>query len=119
MEPIIVAIAIAVGHLLVARSAINIEEKGILLGAVEIGRQDDVVVQVGAQRSSQRSEGLMSHPILTHALTQVGIVLEGFKQLACVHMKGVNRRCVGICKGADIILAVGAEGNTVPTRLVT
>ena len=43
-EPVVVAPAIGVGNLLVAGTAIDVEEERILLAAVEVGGLDDVVV---------------------------------------------------------------------------
>ena len=57
VKPVVVAVAIAIGHLLVAGTAIDIEEERVFLGAVEVGRQDDVVVQVGAKLGGEGAEG--------------------------------------------------------------
>ena len=118
VEPIVVAVAIAVGDLLVAWSAIDIEEERVLLGAVEVGRQDNVVVELGTQSGGEGAEGFIAHTIFAHPVTKVGIVLESFEELAAVQMERVNRRGVGIGESADVIFAIGTKGGTIPTGFV-
>ena len=118
VEPIIVAIAVAVGYLLVAGTAIDIEEERILLGGVEIGRQNNIVVQLAAQSGGEGAESFVAGAILGHTFAQVGIVLKGFQQFAFTIVERIDGRGVGIGEGADIIFAVVAETNAVPARFV-
>ena len=119
VEPIIIAIAITVGHLLVAGATVHIEKQRIFLCGIKIRRQDNIIIQFRPQRGSQSSKGLMTNAVLCHPCLQISIVLQSFQQLAVACMQGINRRSVRIGKRTDIILARSTETGTVPTFCTT
>lgn len=115
VEPVVVAISIAVGYLLVAGAAIDIEKEGVTFGGIEVGRQYHIIVQFSSKGGGEGAELLTSHTVFFHSLLQVGVVLKGFKEFAIAGVKGVNGRGVGISESADVIFACGAEACAVPS----
>ena len=118
VEPVVVGIAIGVGDLLVAGAAIDIEEEGVLLGGVEIGGSDDIIVELGAEGGGEGAEGFAAYAVLGHTLTQIGIVLKGFEELALGGVEGIDGRSVGIGEGEDVVLAIVGESGGVGAGLL-
>ena len=77
MVPEIVAVAVAVGHLLVAGPAVDVYQHGIFLVSVNIkvvGR-NSVIVQFGKVRGVERAKDFMLGAVVEHLALQFAVVL--------------------------------------------
>ena len=103
---------------MVTRTAIHIEEQRILLALIEVGRLDDVIVQLNALVGLQRAELFFLSAVISQSLLQCRIVLQHFDYASLGVVQRIARRVVGAAVGADIVFATIAEGCVVGTQNV-
>ena len=116
MIPVVVAVAVAVGHLLVAGAAVDVDKHRVFLRRITLVkafRCDGVVVQLRALAGLEASKLLALSAVVEHLALQLAVVLQHFHQRAARVVQCIDRRHVGIAVGADVVFAAVAESGVV------